>query len=144
LCLRVAMYHISSKKLLVKKSLAGSSFPPHHPSSPHFLLYPPMFSLLPPPLRPLYIRLEVSLALPPLEVLSTRCTAVDSFSAVGLAFFSSSRSKSWFPQYLEVLRFAFNQIRSINFRRPLHHTLHSTRFHGPPASFHRQYLHHRI
>lgn len=76
-----------------------------------------------------------------------RCTTIDNFFAVGLVF-SSSRSKPWFPRYLEVLKsfffFIYFQIRFTKYRRPLHHMLHSSRFYSPSASIHRQQLYHWI
>jgi hypothetical protein len=60
------------------------------------------------------IWLEVCLALPPLEVLSTCCTIVDGFSIVGSVSSSSSRSKPWFLRYFEVLKSWINTRQSMH------------------------------
>jgi hypothetical protein len=55
-------------------------------------------------------------------------------------WFASSRSWLWILRYLEVFRSDVFQLRSINFRRPLHHMLHTIRFPALSPSIHRQPL----
>jgi hypothetical protein len=85
-------------------------------------------------------RLEVSLAS---GNLSIRYIIGGGFSLVGSVSPSSFRSKLGLSRYLEVFRSEFFQLKSINFRKPFHPSLHSTRLHGRSASIHQQQLHHR-
>jgi hypothetical protein len=55
-------------------------------------------------------------------------------------WFASSRSWLWIHRYLEVFRSDVFQLRSINFRRPLHHTFHTIGFPALSPSTHRQPL----
>jgi hypothetical protein len=85
-------------------------------------------------------RLEVFLAS---ENLSIGYITGDGLSLVELVSPSSFCSKLGLSRYLEDFRSEFFQLKSTNFKKPFHPSLHSTRLHGRSASIHQQQLHHR-
>jgi hypothetical protein len=67
---------------------------------------------------------------------------VGMFPTIGSDWCASSHSWPWIHRYFEVFRSNVFQLRSTNFRRPLHHTLHTIGFSALFSSTHRQPLRH--